>query len=175
MLTSRRWLQFSMRGLLVVMTAGCLWLGWKVEGARKRGQAIDALVLSGRPVKYLDAPYEELNPSPHVDHFQADLASARVWLFLDEPIDGTTAAQMAAIPGVGRVDVIGKHAEAELRYLEAVTDGCHIRFHDFTGLPIAALERLQRKLPNSAIDCPFFGRWVPLAEYIELMSQIESP
>lgn len=40
MALSRRWFQFSLRGFLVVLTIGCLWLGW--------------LILASRPL-YVDA------------------------------------------------------------------------------------------------------------------------
>lgn len=36
----RRWLQFSLRSFLIVVTVGCLWLGWNVERATRRGREV---------------------------------------------------------------------------------------------------------------------------------------
>lgn len=50
--TRRRWLQFSLRGLLIVLTIGCMWLGWEVERARRQHRAIDAIENVGGVVLY---------------------------------------------------------------------------------------------------------------------------
>jgi hypothetical protein len=66
----RRWLQFSLRGFIVVLTIGCIWLGWKVERARRQHDAVRAIEKlrgwviydwqEGRPAHVYDEP-----PSPH--------------------------------------------------------------------------------------------------------------
>jgi hypothetical protein len=40
---NRRWFQMSLRTLLVLVTIGCLWLGWHVEKARRQSMAIQRL------------------------------------------------------------------------------------------------------------------------------------
>jgi hypothetical protein len=55
MATARRWLQFSLRGFIVVLTIGCLWLGWKVEGARRQREAV-AEIEAVRAIVYYDTP-----------------------------------------------------------------------------------------------------------------------
>lgn len=52
MKSGRRWLQFSLRGFLVVLTTGCLWLGWKVERAREQREAVAAIKELGGTVYY---------------------------------------------------------------------------------------------------------------------------
>jgi hypothetical protein len=52
MATSRRWLQFSLRGFLVMVTIGCLWLGRKAEQAHKQAAAIRAIEALGAVVQY---------------------------------------------------------------------------------------------------------------------------
>ena len=49
----RRWLQFSLRSFFVLLTVGCLWLGWKVERTsertRQQREAVKAIeALTGR-------------------------------------------------------------------------------------------------------------------------------
>lgn len=46
----RRRLQFSLRGFLIAVTVGCIWLGWNVKRARHRGWAIDAISATGSMV-----------------------------------------------------------------------------------------------------------------------------
>ena len=48
----RRWLQFSLRGFLAVLTIGCLWLGWKVERAREKREAVKAIEAMGGAVHF---------------------------------------------------------------------------------------------------------------------------
>ena len=58
----RRWFQFSLRGFLVVLTIGCLWLGWKVERAQSQREAVAKIESVGAIVYYGDstAPVEGL-------------------------------------------------------------------------------------------------------------------
>jgi len=48
----RRWLQFSLRGFLVVLSIGCLWLGWKVDRAHKQRDAVETIEAIGGIVVY---------------------------------------------------------------------------------------------------------------------------
>lgn len=43
----RRRLQFSLRGFLITVTVGCIWLGWKVETDRRQRVAINAIKAMG--------------------------------------------------------------------------------------------------------------------------------
>lgn len=60
----RTWLQFSLRGFLVVLTTGCLWLGWQVERAREQQQAVKAIEASGGEVTYDWSEFKQAGASP---------------------------------------------------------------------------------------------------------------
>ena len=46
--TRRRWLRFSLRGLLIVVTLVAVWLGWNVHVVRQRKAALAELRSSGK-------------------------------------------------------------------------------------------------------------------------------
>jgi Leucine Rich repeat len=48
----RRWLRFSLRTLLVVMTVLCVWLGFKVNAARRQKEAVEAIIKAGGTVTF---------------------------------------------------------------------------------------------------------------------------
>ena len=48
----RRWFRFSLRALLVVMTVLCVWLGFKVNAARRQREAVAAILKAGGTVAY---------------------------------------------------------------------------------------------------------------------------
>ena len=52
MATRRRWLQFSLRTAFVLLTIGCLWLGWKVNRAGEQREAVEAIEALGGAVLY---------------------------------------------------------------------------------------------------------------------------
>jgi hypothetical protein len=60
----RRFLQFSLRTFLILLTVGCIWLGWKVERARRQREAVKAIEAIGGVVQY---------------DWQGDIGSWAVW------------------------------------------------------------------------------------------------
>jgi hypothetical protein len=48
----RRWVRFSLRTLLVGMTVLCVWLGFKVNTARRQKEAVDAILKAGGEVRF---------------------------------------------------------------------------------------------------------------------------
>lgn len=52
MLTRRRWLQFSLRALLVLLTVISVWLGVVVRRAREQREAVNAIEALGGSVRY---------------------------------------------------------------------------------------------------------------------------
>lgn len=48
----RRLFQFSLRSLLVLLTIGCLWLGWKTERVREQRETVQAIEALGGFVRY---------------------------------------------------------------------------------------------------------------------------
>lgn len=55
-LPGRRWLRFSLRGLLAAVTLVCLWLGWNVERKRRQQELISAIHELGGEVVYERPP-----------------------------------------------------------------------------------------------------------------------
>jgi Leucine Rich repeat len=47
-----RWLRFSLRMMFVVVTVLCVWLGFKVNAARRQKEAVAAILKSGGTVNY---------------------------------------------------------------------------------------------------------------------------
>ena len=48
----RRWFRFSLRSLLVLVTAFCVWLGWEVNATRRQKEAVQAIVKAGGTIGY---------------------------------------------------------------------------------------------------------------------------
>jgi hypothetical protein len=110
---SRRF-QFSLRALLVALTTACLWLGWEADRARRRGQAIDAVVEMGCLVGYLDSSESEvvlaLSRDNRTDHFWLDLKSSPVVINLQtedawshNSVKAAIACQLSRIARINEV------------------------------------------------------------------------
>ena len=68
----RRWFKFSLRTLLVVMTALCVWLGFKVNAARRQKEAVTAIFKAGGTVSF---DYQMVPDGPLYDDFKIDTAA----------------------------------------------------------------------------------------------------
>jgi hypothetical protein len=147
MATRRRWLRFSLRGFLVVLTIGCLWLGWKVEKARRRGRAIDAVIAAGGKAIYGGSTQEAIHRQ---DHFWSDLASRRVGIFFHEPLDRTLGTYLSDINGIIILHV-SVESDNDLQYLEGLNDVDSVVCHDEGRLTREGLMKLHNKLPNTTI------------------------
>ena len=77
----RRWFRFRLRTLLVVMTALCVWLGFKVNAARRQKEAVTAILKAGGTVSF---DYQMVQPGPgNPTDFAIDsnaLPSGPTWL-----------------------------------------------------------------------------------------------
>jgi hypothetical protein len=150
MAAPRRWLQFSMRRFLLLLTVGCLLPGWRVERAHKRGQAIDAIVEAGGEVRF-----GRICPPPNYrpDHFWLDLQGVPVHIYLREPIDADLAKALSQINDIYILEIGSPVSETTLRYLEdgrIVVGAISIWRPD--SLSDAALDRLGRKWPRTLIE-----------------------
>ncbi len=56
MANRRRWLQFSLRTAFVVLTLFAVWLGWWVERARDKRDAVQAVLAIGGRINYAYGP-----------------------------------------------------------------------------------------------------------------------
>lgn len=142
-----RRLQFNLRALLVVLTVGCLWLGWRVERARQRGLAIDA-VARETLVQYQGGSDFLM---PGADHFWRDWDCVPVSIIgmREEPPSADIGKHLSRIRGLASLD-LRDWFDADLRFIESLDDGCHLSVSDFTS-PME-VERLQRSLPRCQIS-----------------------
>lgn len=65
---NRRWFQLSLRSTLVLVTIGCIGLGWKVEQVRKQRAAVDVILAAQKrqPLRRAGVCYGRVRnrPSP---------------------------------------------------------------------------------------------------------------
>jgi hypothetical protein len=148
MAAPRRWLQFSMRRFLLLLTVGCLLPGWRVERAHKRGQAIDAIVEAGGEVRF-----GRICPPPNYrpDHFWLDLQSVPVHIYLREPVDADLGRSLSQINELYILEIASAVSDISLRYLEDARVVGEITFWRPDALSDAALDRLRHKWPNTLI------------------------
>ena len=152
MIKNRRWLQFSLRAFVSLLTIGCLLLGWRVEQARRRGQAIDAIVKAGGFVGYGDtgdSPF--LSRDKAIDHFWLDPKGAPVKIAIMTPLNASLGPQLSLVDHIGNLEIATALTEKEMRYLEGIQCKCEIRFYNTYGIPQTVFEELQRKLPNAKV------------------------
>ena len=148
----RRWFQFSLRGFLVVLTIGCVWLGWKVEKARKRGRAIDAIVAMGATAYYVSPADSTIAiNTDHASHWWADLKLTPVNIELDHlGVSKAAYALVVDAKPIRRLDIFHHIQDLQvLEQLNGLNDGCDIVIHfvisDKNG------ENVQRLLPRANV------------------------
>ncbi len=49
---NRRWFRFGLRTLLIAITVLCIWLGFKVNAARRQHEVVQAILQAGGTVAY---------------------------------------------------------------------------------------------------------------------------
>jgi hypothetical protein len=153
---SRRWLQFSLRGFLIVVTVFAVWLGWNVERARRRGRTIDAIVQGGGTVFYdeegddNDVFLHNLFDGEYTAHFWADLRRVPVDVSLDPDtrLDLSISQLLTEILPLSGLDFHYPVDENAWRYLRNLNDGCSIVVFDAHEAPPDELVRLEQAVPN---------------------------
>lgn len=130
MAARRRWLQFSLRGFLVVLTLGCLWQGWKVERARKRGEAIDAIVDQGGLVIYQGGLIFNGDESPEEkkQRFWLDLAGNPVNVYVWDRLSDSHRVYLPRIYGIGLLCCDFDVCATRLPFLYALTNANELRW-----------------------------------------------
>jgi len=155
----RRRFQFSLRALLVALTVACVWLGWKVERARSRGRAIDAIVAGGGTIDYGENSEISLHRYlSHEDHFWHDLRRIPVRLFLDETahLGAALNSRIRAASPITTAYIHYPVDDDDLLKLNGFNDGCRVVFLDITNVSAAALDNFIKTSPHVRVI--YFGR-----------------
>lgn len=142
--------QFSLRALLVALTVGCLGLGWKVEQARQRERAIDAIVSDGHFVGYENGrgpSFLQGVRSPVGNHFWLDLKTTPVSIALlrDAAPSPQIGSYLSRVTGLSILDAT-QWSDDDMRHIESLADGCLV-----VVCTSASHRYLRSRLPNCQV------------------------
>ena len=136
----RRFLRFSIRTLLIVLTISCVWLGWKVERARKQREAVAWVQELGGGLSYdSESPGPQWLRKRLGRHFFDDVVRVSLTLAVVSdvtPLSGMTRLQELHLEGTQVSDVTPLSGLTRLQTLDL--DGTQVR--DVT--PLARLTNL---------------------------------
>ncbi len=147
MATSRRWLQFSLRGFLVVLTIGCLWLGWEVERVQRRLRALDAIVIAAGG----QIGYDGLSNAQQSHHLRNAIRRIPVHIWLAGPLNADLATHLSHIHEIKCLTLAAEATDIDLEYLGALDGACEIQLNQAERISQAALDRLKERFPNTEI------------------------
>jgi hypothetical protein len=157
-----RWLRFSLRTLLLLITAMCVWLGMNVPAARRQKEAVPVLLKAGAALGY-DYEFVPMAPPPHRRWDPEQSPPGPTWLRerIGEDYFQTVVAVFFNRPNLG----IKKADLDQLAKLPHVTDfvfdgrGTSVHDQDFTALAdLHELEMLQ--FMRARIDGSIL-KWLP--------------
>jgi hypothetical protein len=128
----RRRLQFSLRSLMVVLTAACLVAGWWMDNVWRQHHAVEAILKAGGYVRYPIRSLRKLKPyerrsfyvTGNDDHFWSDFVSSPVGVgFEDTQVNDelfrhvSTLSHLHSFQSNGRVSDFGLAALSRLKEL----------------------------------------------------------
>src|SRR3569623_301355 len=122
MANRRRWLQYSLRGLLTLVTVFAIGLGWKVQRARKRGEAINT-IQQLRATEFYDDGTDEavlqfrIEAAPSDNRLWDGLKGTPVDIHLLTPLNPDIASQLSFIYHTDTIKV-WTPTDADLLFLE---------------------------------------------------------
>src|SRR5262245_30507291 len=76
LITSRRWLRFSLRTLFLVLTSGCFWLAWQVQVVQERKSLWKAVIENDGEIQTYDPCFAFLQDGAEVRTCEAIRAMA---------------------------------------------------------------------------------------------------
>src|SRR5262245_19997517 len=76
----RRWLRFSLRTMLLLITALCIWLGYQVNAARRQREALAAIARAGGTVYF-----DRRTPPDWLHQFLGDDSRTAIKAFFSHP------------------------------------------------------------------------------------------
>ncbi len=123
----------------------CMWFGYRVERARKRERAIDAIFFNGGRTTYKNGSRIWLGKPAH---FWLDLTGIPVSIAFslgDRP-SPDVGLQLSKVYELERLDISG-WSETEAGYIQSLENGCEV----IVKMPAEGRELLQRKLPHCKV------------------------
>jgi hypothetical protein len=156
--SARRWLRFSLRTFLWVLTALCIWLGVKVNQARRQKEAVEALLDLGATVRYAHQR-DDTNPTEFDSNKELGVPDWLRRLAGDHFFQNAVLVQFSA--PVTDKDLVHLVALPHIACL-IVSDQESYETHDTTDAGLAHLPRpdrlIQIAVPNTRIGDAFLKR-----------------
>ena len=165
MANRRRWFQFSLRGFMVMLTIGCLWLGWRVERAHKRARAIDAIVRAGGDVVY--DGYLRIGEEVGINHFYLDLKGVPVDVGVREPLNASVGMHLSRIDAIRSLHIESYVSDTEVQHLDHVDDVREITLFRAESVTDTAIEDFRRKHSHVVVGLIKAGRVVWIGPFAE--------
>jgi hypothetical protein len=127
----RRWLQFSVRSLVLSLTIFALWLGWQVHRARRQREAVETIEAAGGIVTYQDeqSSADDQIPAKAAPRERGWLARVLGDAYVDtvvaaQLVNGTNEELVAAsrLPRLERLALFNSHlTDEDLSLLRGLT------------------------------------------------------
>jgi len=122
----RRWLQFSLRTLLIVVTVFCVWMGITAKRARDQQQAVEAILAAGGVVNYEHQLDRSDPPGPvWLRQLIGDeyFFSVNFVSFHKGEVDDATMAAVSRLTGLTNLLLQGANiTDAQLVHLKGLTN-----------------------------------------------------
>jgi hypothetical protein len=132
---------------IVVLTIGCVWLGWRVDRAHKRGRAIDAVNEAGGYVYYYEDLIKSHRCMPRKSDFAADIIGKPVEIS-GVQINGAIVAQLKKIRELKQLRC-RVACDGDVHCLEGLGQVRHLIVYYSPQVSQAALLQLRERLPKA--------------------------
>jgi hypothetical protein len=149
---NRHWLQFSLRGCLILTTAACLWLGWQTEKQRRRHDAIRAVeALGGRVIFGRFFFNRLLTPNSLDQRYEGGILICSNDRTPDDVSPSLADEALRYVGCLSGVELLSIRSipitDAGLRYIRGMNDLREV-FLDHTQVTAAGEADLRKSLPN---------------------------
>jgi hypothetical protein len=155
----RRWFRFSLRMLLLVVTVLCVWLGFKVNAARRQKEAVEAILRAGGNVDYDFQALPDL-PSGAIAFHQGGEPWEPQWLLallgpdffhnvISVSLEGSVISrdELTQLSSLSKLRLLNlgavKVRDSDSDPLRPIMDGDLLTLRSFPMLVVLALDRAQ--------------------------------
>jgi Leucine-rich repeat (LRR) protein len=182
----RRWFRFSLRMLLVAVTVLCVWLGFKVNAARRQKDILGAILKSGGTVAYEKASLTV--PDWLRSLFGDDLFYNPTSVFMNDcTFDESSFSQLGILNTVTSVTLVNVRIvsskdglrrsiqDSNLRALGKLSqlENLHLRNVEIEGFGLAPLADLQRLRSFDLVDNHVYPSAPDAIEHLSKMVNLE--